>query len=434
VRGRAARLERTIVEFETAARADSVRRPPGGFGSTPAQRRHFLFVAAPCGPFSSELGAVLRLAGSRCSRVLLNGGDVCDWGVRHAYPYFGPESGWPAWLERTIEREGVTDLILYGDAWPRCAMAQRVGAALSLRVHVLEQGYFRPFWITLERDGVNANSRLPRDPQTYLREAAAAEAVPEVWLPPLTPPAVARIFVYHFAQWLAAPIFQGYRSPYAYSPMRQFFSHTRRFIGHRLSRTRHEQRLTRALDADGPIFLAVLQRPGDSQLIKHSAFPDQTRFIETVVESFAANAPAGARLIVKSHPLDHGIVRHEVALARLARVNGVADRVFFCDKGDLDLILSRVAAVVTINSTAGLAAIGKGVPTLVLGDAFYDMPGLTHRGGLDRLWTDAEPPVAQLYQAFRRVVMARTQVNGAYATRRGVALAVPEVARRLINA
>jgi hypothetical protein len=31
-------------------------------------------------------------------------------------------------------------------------------------------------------------------------------------------------------------------------------------------------------------------------------------------------------------------------------------------------------------------------------------------------------------------VIARTQVNGAYATRKGVALAAPEAARRLLSA
>ena len=31
----------------------------------------------------------------------------------------------------------------------------------SLRLHLFEEGYLRPDWITLEREGVNANSRLP---------------------------------------------------------------------------------------------------------------------------------------------------------------------------------------------------------------------------------------------------------------------------------
>jgi capsular polysaccharide export protein len=72
------------------------------------------------------------------------------------------------------------------------------------------------------------------------------------------------------------------------------------------------------------------------------------------------------------------------------------------------------------------------VPTIALGRAIYDMPGLTHQGGLDGFWSAPQAPDAELYDAYRRVVMAETQINGAYATSRGRRLAVPEIARRLL--
>jgi hypothetical protein len=58
---------------------------------------------------------------------------------------------------------------------------------------------------------------------------------------------------------------------------------------------------------------------------------------------------------------------------------------------------------------------------------------MTHQGDLDSFWRTPEAPSADLYEAFRRVVMARTQVNGAFATRRGRALAAPAVVERLIG-
>jgi capsular polysaccharide export protein len=86
-----------------------------------------------------------------------------------------------------------------------------------------------------------------------------------------------------------------------------------------------------------------------------------------------------------------------------------------------------------VNSTAGLAAVEFGCPTVVLGRALYDMQGLTHQGGIDSFWTGAEAPDRDLYEAFRDVMMATTQVNGAYATKRGRELAVPEAAQRLLR-
>lgn len=397
-----------------------------------ARVRHFLIISAPFGPFSRKLGRHLRQLGARCTRVLLNGGDVFDWGPSNARPYFGPRSRWIRWLRETALRDGVTDVILYGDSNPYCADAKRIAHELLIKVHVLEQGYFRPFWVTLERDGVNGTSRLPREPDAYREAASSAEPIPEAWLAPLTPWAVYRISAYHVSLYLTSLFFPMYRQPYTQSALKQMVGHIRRYLSQKLFKVQHARRLNTALDTSGPLFLSLLQRPGDSQLLRHSPFADAASFITHVVASFASHAPENARLLFKSHPLDPGLEPHDRTVAKAAEVWGVADRVFFTDVGDLDKMVPKSTGVVTINSTAGLAALARRSPTAVLGSAIYDMPGLTHQGGLDRFWTCPEAPNMDLYQAFRRVVMARTQINGAFASREGIELAFPEIARRLL--
>jgi capsular polysaccharide export protein len=88
--------------------------------------------------------------------------------------------------------------------------------------------------------------------------------------------------------------------------------------------------------------------------------------------------------------------------------------------------------VVTVNSTGGVAALELGKPTVALGCAIYGLPGLAHQGGLDRFWSAPEPPDAALFDGFKRTVIALTQVNGAFASRRGAALAAEGVAQRLL--
>ncbi len=77
------------------------------------------------------------------------------------------------------------------------------------------------------------------------------------------------------------------------------------------------------------------------------------------------------------------------------------------------------------------------MPTLTLGKALYDLPGLTHGAGLDlaaRLagfWRDPTLPESTLYRAFRRVVMERSQINGGFYNRTGIEHALPPAVARL---
>ncbi len=401
---------------------------------TSGSDRHFLLVTAPFGPFSRHLAAALRDEGARCSRVLLNGGDLIDWGVRDAAVYRGDADAWPSWIRAHLIGEDVTDLVTHGDSNPYATSAMREAHRLGVRVHVFEEGYLRPHWITLERDGVNAHSSLPRNPEYYVRAHSAAASRRPVEISGIGPAAVSNISLYHFLAFALGPLFARYKSPYAHSPPRQATGHVRRLAAQVLQRRRRTEALTRIIDAPGPLFLALLQRPGDSQLVRHSRFGGCDSFIDCVVDSFGAHAPANARLLIKSHPLDHGLEPHARDVAAAAARAGVADRVFFTDDGCFLSLVRRADGIVSVNSTAGLATLELGRPTLALGQAIYDLPGLTHQSGLDTFWSVPEAPDRDLFEAFRAVVAARTQVNGAFSTRRGIALAAPEAARRLLAA
>jgi capsular polysaccharide export protein len=308
-----------------------------------------------------------------------------------------------------------------------------LGQSLNLRLHVFEQGYFRPDWVTLERGGVNANSRLPRDPEWYRRNAARIPPTEAAKVGRTTPAMVSRILGYHAAMYAGMPFFRRFKAPYHYPAIRQALGHCFRYGEQLFSSTKQRRRQQALIDSTRPLYLVLLQRPGDSQLWRHSDFECTEAFLEKVVTSFAAHAPERAMLLVRPHPLDHGLDDHEGVLEKLAEREGIAGRVHYVDHGKLHEILPLMSGAVCVNSTAGLAAVEFTRPTVVLGRALYDMPGLTHQGGLDTFWHAPQTPDPALYRAFRDVMMATTQINGAYATRRGRALAVPEAGRRLLQ-
>lgn len=395
------------------------------------QGRRFLLVTAPFGPFSLHLARALRSRGARCERVVLNGGDVADWGFADAVIFRGSLDEWPSWIERRLRAGQITDVVTHGDSNPYGVAALQAARRRGISTHVFEQGYLRPHWITLETAGVNANSCISRSPQDYF--AHTTSAAPFVEIGRTAPTAVRYISTYHLAIYLMWPWFRRYRNPYVYSPFRQCLSHIRRYLAQRVSQPWRTRQLSAFMDRPGKLFLALLQRPGDSQLERHSPFGGAAgAFACRVIESFAAHAPKDARLLIKSHPLDHGIEAHGAHIARAAARAGVGERVLYTDDGDLQRMMTAAAALVSVNSTGGMAALERGLPTMVLGKAIYDMPGLTHQSGLDQLWVAPQAPDRRLFAAYRAALMARTQINGAFVTRAGIDLAVRGASERLL--
>jgi capsular polysaccharide export protein len=191
-------------------------------------------------------------------------------------------------------------------------------------------------------------------------------------------------------------------------------------------------RLSRYLrETDRPYYLLPLQLETDYQIRRHSPFNSMTDVMEVVLESFAKSAPVDALLVVKLHPLDNGLVNYRKQAQRIMRRLELNDRVVVVDGGHLPSLLSKSQGVVVVNSTTGLSALHRGQPMKVLGNALFDIPGLTFQGSLDSFWTTLTKPDLELFSAFRRVVLARAQVNGSFFTRAGMELAVDGALERM---
>jgi capsular polysaccharide export protein len=188
------------------------------------------------------------------------------------------------------------------------------------------------------------------------------------------------------------------------------------------SRRLLRRRLTRGLIAAEVAAVAALrdfyvfplQLDCDSQVRQHSGTGGIAPAIDTVLASFAGHSPAGTAPVIKEHPLDNGLHdwRREVSAA--AARHGVTGRIFYVEDGDLTQMAGAARGMVTINSTSATLALAAGVPVVALGQAIYDIPGLTFQGTLDMFWENATPPDTELYAAFRRVLVHHCMVRGGF--------------------
>jgi capsular polysaccharide export protein len=124
------------------------------------------------------LGQGLIRAGHRVHKVNFNGGDRATWRLPGGIDYRGTKADWPGSLRGLIRQYAVPDVMLFGDCRDYHMAARYVCRELRVRVHVFEEGYVRPDWVTIEEGGVNGHSSLPREPNYYRRMAALLPPVP----------------------------------------------------------------------------------------------------------------------------------------------------------------------------------------------------------------------------------------------------------------
>ncbi|MCA1968824.1 MAG: capsular biosynthesis protein, partial [Rhizobium sp.] len=181
-----------------------------------------------------------------------------------------------------------------------------------------------------------------------------------------------------------------------------------------------------------PFYVVALQLQSDYQIRANSPYAHLSEMLEEVIRSFAAHAPADHFLVVKQHPLDNGLERWGKRVAHIARQYQVEKRVIFIEEGNLVALLKRASGAVVVNSTVGLHSLRAHVPTIALGCAVFDVPGLTHQGALDSFWAEPEPVDDALLQKFLAAIAATIQVKGNFYHQEGRVIAIQEIVRRIL--
>jgi capsular polysaccharide export protein len=394
---------------------------------------HYLFLQGQISPFFAALGHNLHRLGHAVHRIHFNGGDQRGWTLPGAVDFNQRAEAWPTFLHERLKQWAISDLILFGDCRPLHRVAIAMARAAGVRVHVFEEGYLRPDYITMEAGGVNGHSSLPRSAAAYLRAAAA--------LSPLTAPSpisarfsrrAADDFLYHLGSAIAAPRFPHYQSHRPWHPLREYAVGVHRFPLKAITRKATQRRIEALVHGGRPYFLFPMQLDADSQIRFHAPPGGMIAAIESVMRSFAQHADRNAQLVITEHPLDYGPVDLKLDVVRVASELNLADRVLFLRGGSPPLLMANARGIITVNSTLGITALGGRIPVIALGKAIYNLAGLTFQRGIDAFWSDPQPPRADVFDAFRRVVIARTQINGGFFSEDGIAIAVAGTTQRLL--
>ncbi len=397
------------------------------------QARSFLLLQGPHGPFFFSLGKILEASGCHVWRIGFNAGDRAFWPNKNNYiPYKNSHEEWAKTFTDIAHDKSITDVVLYGDIRPLHAQAIKVASELGITIHIFEEGYIRPYWITYERDGSNGNSRLINltidDMATQVDSAnIITQSSPALWgdlRHHIFYGALYHWFILFFNQHY--PNFKRHRELPISKEFLLYFKRLLTMPTHWLSRRIQTRRI---LHNGHPFYIALLQLEHDSSFQSHSPYETMPEFIEDVINGFARGAPKHHHLVFKAHPLENNRRNLKSIIKQLAHSHGIAERTHFVRGGKLHKILSAARAAITVNSTAGQQALHHGMPVKTTGASVYNKPELVSAQSIQDFCANPHQHEAKSYDIYRTYLLQTSQIPGGFYSIRGRKQAL----RRLID-
>lgn len=400
----------------------------------PKPAEHVLLLQMPCGAFGRHLQGALERSGARCTRIVLNGGDLMNTiGLaRGKVLYRKSPAEWPSWIADFALTNGVTDVVCYGDCrFYHCA-AIDVLKPMGVKIHILEEGYLRPNWITCEPDGVNGFSALSEIDIESLPATSAHPAEIElkssflhyIWLG----------FLYYLWQFVFYPVFPKYESHRDLSVTLEAMLWIRRGLTWPMRRIQSSRNSKRIHALKKPVHLVLLQLNGDSQIRVHSDFSSVWEFARYCIAEFAESCPSDDLLVFKNHPLDNGVIPLRKLIMAEAAQTGLTGRVLFVDGGNLVSLLEQAVSAISINSTACHQALRRGIPTLVLGRSVYNHPLITSRMKMREFVRTLPAKKRSDYDKLISCMIRYSQINGGFYSEQGCTILVPSLIAALRKA
>lgn len=400
------------------------------------QNRTFLMLQGPHGPFFHQLGRMLRAAGATVWRVGFNRGDEKFW--RHPASFLrfdGTAEDWPQRIAALIAEKAVTDLVLYGDTRPIHAQAIAAANAAGVCVHVFEEGYLRPYWVTYERGGANGHSRLMQTSVAEMRAALAQSQIEFPDAPAHWGDMRQHIFygaLYHFFVMVQNGPYRHFTPHRGISVFSEFMLHLKQLFAMPRHRIERAIATARVRFSGHPVHLVLLQLEHDASFRMHSPFASQTEFIDLVMAGFAEGAPHHHHLVFKAHPLEDGRAPVLSAIREATERHGLAGRVHFIRGGKLAGLLAQARSAVTVNSTAAQQVLWRGLPLKAFGHAVFDKPEFVSTQPLAEFFAAPARPDTRAYRDYRHYLLETSQLPGGFYSARGRRILLRQVADMML--
>lgn len=365
----------------------------------------------------ANLALDLMDAGKAVTKIVLHAGDwVYRWKGVPTVRYDAPFDLFEDWLRNHIKQSKIDCLILYNQYRPYNAIGWDLAKEFGLECVVLEQGLLRPDFCSIYTPRCNEFDYLAKKWDSVLsKQISLSEPKQAASLATMSTPRKISQFALHYTfSRLITLVTRKYKH-YRDQRTLKFSYHLAAGIRGALRfQGREKQARYNTIFAtkwSGKYYFVPLQVHTDSQIGQRSKFKSMEKFIRKVVHSFNSYAPPGTKLVFKVHPMDRGYKDYRKLIKKLQAKAG-GHRILYLDRIHLPTALDHARACITINSSVGLSALIHNTPTIALGEAAYNLKGLTYRGELDDFWTEHGKANKQLVHNYVALLKLTSQAQG----------------------
>jgi capsular polysaccharide export protein len=377
--------------------------------------KNILLLQGPMGTFFRKLGGHFTQHGATIHTICFNGGDQFFALSQNCFLYQETPADWPSYINGFLRKHRIDTIFLFGNCRYYHKEAALAAQKAEIEVFVFEEGYVRPHFITLEKNGVNGDSTIADDPLFYA-EMDAADPVIEHNAENSYLKMAAQAALYVLTLKVMQGAYPYYRHHRELSLLKEL-CYGIRGLYRKTKYSFTERHLPDLFQKQlkNSYFLVPLQTRTDFQIKEYSRFDNIEEFIDEVLESFSQHSPPETLLVFKHHPLERGMPSQTEFIQQQSSKYGIPDRVLITHDIHLPTCLKNAKGAITINSTVGFSSLFHETPTKVLGQAVYDIEGLTCKNmSLDQFWTDCRKPDRELSLKFRNYVISTTQLNGGF--------------------
>jgi capsular polysaccharide export protein len=386
-----------------------------------AQNQRILLLQGPIGSFFTQFSDWLSQHDKTIFKLNFNSGDELFYSNKlpRTFSYRDTYQAFPAFLSAFLAEHQIDGIVCFGDSRPYHIVAKQLADENGLDFWAFEEGYFRPFYVTLEKSGVNAYSPLPRDAD-FFQTAFPGLRQQEYHEPPPVRGGFLPMAKCAISYYLIANLRRKSYPHYIHHRIIGLTHYTRAWVLSGIKRAvymlqDHQFGRNVANGKYGKFYILPLQVFNDSQVRVHSDFSSVRNFLIHILTSFATHAPDDVNLIVKHHPMDRGFTDYRKYINRFIKKHPkLKGRIFYVHDAPLPVFLRYGLGMVTLNSTSGLSALIHHMPVKVIGRASYDIPGITFQGSLAEFWKHPTPPNKELFHAYRMYHINVTQINGSF--------------------